>query len=130
MNSIILTGRLVQKPELKYTTSGRAMCPFAIACNDMENKVDFFECIAWGKQAENLCNFQEKGNMIGVNGRLTTNTYENKEGQKIKKYVVSANTIEFLTTKPKETVSSDNTNNVNPFETFGKEIDINDNFLD
>ena len=131
MNSIVLTGRLVAKPELKKTTNGKSMCPFSIACNNINDDVDYIDCIAWGKQAENLCEYQEKGNMIGVDGRLTTSTYENKEGYKIKKCVVSANNIEFLTPKAKtKEVNIVNENVTNPFEEFGQEITIDDNFLE
>lgn len=131
MNNIILTGRLVAKPELRYTTSGnKPFCPFAIACNGVNEEVDFIDCIAWGKQAESLCNYQDKGNILGVSGRLTTSTYENKDGYKIKKSVVSANTIEFLSQKPKVKEANVVNETSDLFADFGESVAIDDSFLD
>ena len=131
MNSIVLSGRLSAKPELRYTTSSnRAFCPFTIACNGANDEVEFLDCVAWGKQAENLCNFQDKGDMVGVTGRLTTNMYTNKDGIKVKKYVISANTIEFLATKSSKIKETKVVDEPNPFEEFGEQVTIDDNFLD
>jgi len=130
MNSIIITGRLTAKPELKYTASGKCLCQFSLACTGMSADTDFIDCVVWNKQAENLCEYQEKGNLIGVAGRLSTDTYQNKEGQKVKKYVVSVSTLEFMSSKPKTQEAKVVEPEQNPFEEFGNSVTIDDNFLD
>ena len=63
INRVILTGRLTNNPELKYTTSGNAVATFNLAVNRQfknqngEREADFIRCIIWRKSAENLTNF-------------------------------------------------------------------------
>ena len=130
MNNVSIIGRLVAKPELRTTTAGKKFCSFAIACNGINSEVDFIDCVVWGKQAENLCEYQDKGNLIGITGRLTTNTYENKDGYKIKKTLVSVNSLEFLTTRPKTQDAKVVEAESDPFADFGETVTIDDNFLE
>ena len=72
----------------------------AARCNCLttpcDKKADFFNFVVWGKTAENLANYMSKGALIGLKGRLSTRSYEDKNGQM--KYVVEvvAENIEFL----------------------------------
>lgn len=75
MNKVILTGRLTRDPELRYTANNKAVCDFTIATNrpvvrDGERVADFINCRVWGKTAENLTKYQNKGNLIAVIGRM------------------------------------------------------------
>ena len=89
INRVILTGRLANNPELKYTTSGNAVATFNLAVNRQfknqngEREADFIRCIIWRKSAENLTNFTHKGSLIGVEGRIQTRSYENQQGQRV-----------------------------------------------
>lgn len=89
INRVILTGRLTNNPELKYTTSGNAVAIFNLAVNRQfknqngEREADFIRCIIWRKSAENLTNFTHKGSLIGVEGRIQTRSYENQQGQRV-----------------------------------------------
>lgn len=89
INRVILTGRLKNNPELKYTTSGNAVATFNLAVNRQfknqngEREADFIRCIIWRKSAENLTNFTHKGSLIGVEGRIQTRSYENQQGQRV-----------------------------------------------
>ena len=89
INRVILTGRLTNNPELKYTTSGNAVATFNLAVNrqfknqNREREADFIRCIIWRKSAENLTNFTHKGSLIGVEGRIQTRSYENQQGQRV-----------------------------------------------
>lgn len=81
INRTVLVGRLTKDPELRYTPNGIASCRFTLAVNrafknEGEQQADFILCVAWRKQAENLANFQRKGNLIGVEGRIQTGSYE------------------------------------------------------
>ena len=94
-------GRLVADPELRYTPSGVPMCKFRIAVNRFkkegeEQQADFISCIAWRKQAENLANFMKKGNLIGLEGRIQTGSFEGQDGKRVYTTDVVADSIQFL----------------------------------
>jgi len=89
MNSVQLIGRLTKDLDLKYTSTGKAVATGTIAVNRRfknaqgESEADFINIQIWDKAAENLANFTRKGSQIGVNGRIQTRNYENKEGQRV-----------------------------------------------
>lgn len=100
MNSINITGRITTKPELKFTgNEKKAVVSFSIAFNRGEEQVDFFNVVAYEKQAENLCKFVDKGDMLAVSGRLTTRSYTNKENQQVNVVEIIASNIIFITKK-------------------------------
>lgn len=100
MNSINITGRITTKPELKFTgNEKKAVVSFSIAFNRGEEQVDFFNVVAYEKQAENLCKFVDKGDMLAVSGRLTTRSYTNKENQQVNAVEIIASNITFITKK-------------------------------
>ena len=102
MNKVVLIGRLTKNPELRFSPgTGTAISRFTIAVNrrkkeDGTQEADFIPCVAWRKQAENLANYQKKGNQIAVTGRIQTRSYDGKDG--IKRYVteVIAEEVQFL----------------------------------
>lgn len=105
MNRVVIVGRLVADVELRYTSNGKAVGNFTVASNrpfknaQGEQEADFIRCQAWGKQAENLANFMKKGNQIGVDGRIQTGSYEDKDGKRVYTTDVVADNIQFLETK-------------------------------
>ncbi len=110
MNKCIITGRLTKTPELRTTKSGTNLCEFTLATNrpvirEGEKVADFINCIVWNKQAETLCKYQKKGNMIAVFGELRNDSYGVNGEKKYKSYVI-VNNIEFLESKPKEQSAS------------------------
>lgn len=97
MNQCQLIGRLVKDPELRYSPGGTPVVKFTLAINRQNNdEADFISCVAFNKLAENLANYQKKGNRIAVTGRIQTGSYENHQGQKIYTTDVIVNSIEFL----------------------------------
>ena len=110
INRTILVGRLVADPELRYSQTGIPVCRFRLAVNRTftnqqgEREVDFINCIAWRKQAENLANFMKKGNLIGIDGRIQTGSYEGQDGKRVYTFEVIADSIQFL--EPKNTSNS------------------------
>lgn len=100
MNTTILTGRLVENPECRYMDNGDALCKTRIAVkrDGKNDNADFIPITVFGKQAENLQKYQQKGNMIGVNGYIRTGSYE-KDGRKVYTWEVVAHRIEFLSFK-------------------------------
>ena len=102
INRTVLVGRLTKDPELRYTPNGIASCRFIVAVNRTfanehgERDADFISCVAWRKQAENLANYQRKGALIGVEGRIQTGSYEGQNGQRVYTTDVVADSIQFL----------------------------------
>ena len=89
-NHVQLIGRVGQTPEIKTLDDGRKIANFSIATNESYRnakgeKVEqtyWHNLVAWGKTAELIDNYVEKGKEIGIGGKLTNRTYETKEGQK------------------------------------------------
>src|SRR5699024_3813871 len=102
MNRVVLVGRLTRDPDLRYTASGVAVANFTVAANrpfrnqQGEQEADFINCVVWRKTAENLANYMKKGSMIGVDGRIQTRSYEDKDGKMVYVTEVVAETIQFL----------------------------------
>lgn len=102
INRVVLVGRLTKDPELRYTPNGIASCRFTVAVNRTfaneqgERDADFISCVAWRKQAENLANYQRKGALIGLEGRIQTGSYEGQNGQRVYTTDVVADSIQFL----------------------------------
>lgn len=138
MNKVVLTGRLTSQPELRYTNSSKAYCHFCIAVKGYQDKTDFINCESWDKQAENLCKYQDKGNMILVEGRILISTYE-KNGEKRMSTSIVCNNIEYLQSKNNDNqqsteLHSKDNNDLNmdsdPFADFGDTATIDDDFLE
>ncbi|MGI6514476.1 MAG: single-stranded DNA-binding protein [Syntrophomonadales bacterium] len=106
LNDVTLMGRLTRDPELKYTGTGKAVCQFALAINRPQGRearergdkpqVDFLDCVAWGSQAENLANYQKKGSLILIKGRIQKRQYQNQEGENRYAVEVIANQVLFM----------------------------------
>ena len=88
LNVVALLGRLTADPELKQTQSGISVCSFSIAVDrrfsgrDSERKTDFINITSWRQQAEFVCRYFHKGDVIGVEGSIQTRNYEDKNGNK------------------------------------------------
>lgn len=115
LNRAILTGRLTRDPELRYTTSGTAVVQATIAVDRQfknqqgEREADFINLVIWRKAAENFANFTHKGSLVGIDGRIQTRTYENKQGQRV--YVTEINVDSFSLLEPRQENSQQSNNN-------------------
>ena len=103
MNKAILIGRLTRDPELRYTSSNRAVCQFTIAIDRPftnqstgQREADFINVVAWDKTGENVGKYMTKGRLIAVEGRIQTRNYENNEGRRVYVTEVIANNVQFL----------------------------------
>ena len=99
MNKVILMGRLVRDPEIKYTTANEplAVARYTLAVDRKfkrqgEPEADFISCVAFGKSAVFIEKYVKKGQRIAVAGSLSTRNYEDKNGQK--RYVTEVITNE------------------------------------
>ena len=85
MNKALLVGRITTKPELRTTSSGIPFTRFSVAINrpftnNGERTADFINILVWRKQAENVCNFLDKGSQVAIEGRIQTGSYTDKDG--------------------------------------------------
>ena len=96
-NTVTLTGNLTRDPELRFTSSGKAICDFSIAWNQMkkdgEKQAHYIDCSAWETLGENIAESCAKGKRITVTGRLDFSQWETKEGQKRSKLAVVADDV-------------------------------------
>ena len=102
INRATLVGRLVEDVYLRYTSSGIATAAFTLAVTrpfanqNGVREVDFIRCVAWRKTAENLANYTKEGDIIGVNGRIQTRSYENQDGRRVYVTEVVADSVQLL----------------------------------
>lgn len=100
MNSVVLVGRLVRDPEIRYISENqRAVTTFTIAVDRPFSKdggADFLRIVVYGKSAENCATYLAKGSQVGVQGRIQTGSYETKTGEKRYTTDIIADRVEFL----------------------------------
>lgn len=102
MNSVVLIGRLTKDPEVRYTAETQmAVATFTVAIDRQqregkEKQTDFPRVTVFGKTAENCERFLTKGKLVGVQGRIQTGSYKNKDGTTVYTTDVVADRVEFL----------------------------------
>ncbi len=106
MNKIILIGNLTKDPEITTTNSGVSVCRFSLAVqrgfsNNSDNgpQADFFNIVVWRGLAENCHKFLKKGSKCCVVGRIQNVSYEAQDGTKRYTTEITANDVEFLSTR-------------------------------
>lgn len=103
MNSVSLIGRLTRDPEVRYTggSNNMAVATFSVAIDrpvkqGQEKKADFPRITVFGRQAENCEKYLAKGRRVGIQGRIQTGSYKNRDGQTVYTTDVIADRVEFL----------------------------------
>ena len=105
INRVILVGRLTKDPEYRQTPNGVSVATFTLAVNRSftnsqgEREADFINVVVFRKQAENVNKYLYKGSLAGVDGRIQSRSYENKEGQRVFVTEVVADNVQFLEPK-------------------------------
>ena len=106
MNKVILMGNLTRNPEIRYTQGEKTMAiaRFSLAINrrfsrDGETNVDFFNCTAFGKQAEFVEKYFRQGSRMLLVGRIQNDNYTNKNGEKVYSVQIMSDEIEFAERK-------------------------------
>lgn len=102
-NSWVGIGRLTKDPEVRYISKSQmAVAAFTVAINRGKDKhgndrgADYIPVTAFGRQAENCERFLAKGRLVGVQGRIQTGSYTNKDGATVYTTDVVADRVEFL----------------------------------
>jgi single-strand DNA-binding protein len=101
-NSVVLVGRLVAEPTLKYLDTGTAVATFSIAVNRSTRKPDgsfedsldgFFDCQVFGRLGQTAAETLHKGNEVQISGSLRQNKFKTRQGQTVSRVEITVRTI-------------------------------------
>ena len=106
INRVVLVGRLTKDVEVRKTPSNLSVASFTVACDrrgsrgqDGQQQADFINCVAWRQTADFLGQYARKGALVGVDGRIQTRSYDNRDGQKVYITEVLADSVQILEKK-------------------------------
>ena len=114
INRVILIGRLTRDVDLKSTNNGGQFARISIASNrsiynkssgESKEEVGFFDCVAFGKQAETMAKYLQKGRRVCIEGHLKWSSWES-DGKKQSKVEISVDQFQFLDAKSGEAGAS------------------------
>lgn len=123
INRVVLVGRLTRDPELRVSQSNVSVTTFNLAVNrpftsqSGERGADFINCVTFRKQAENVNQYVKKGSLVGIDGRIQTRNYENKDGQRVYVTEVVCDSVQFLEPKGQQG-SNQSQNNYNSADNY------------
>lgn len=109
MNRVCLIGRLTKDVEVRYTNTQKPVARYTIAVDrggkpqDGQPSADFLNVIAFDKGAQFAENYLHRGMKIGIEGRIQTGSYVNKDGQKVFTFDIVADKQEFCEAKQEST---------------------------
>jgi len=112
INEVVLIGRMVKDPDLRYTGDGTPVASFRLAVNrNFKNQegvyeADFVSCTAWRGTAETTANYCRKGALVAVTGRIQTSRYEAKDGTTAFVTDIVVDKVRFLEKKKEEKPSA------------------------
>ena len=112
INRVVLVGRITKDIDLRKTPNGASVVQFTIACNRRVKQqgqpdADFINCVAWNRVADLMSQYLRKGALIGVEGRIQTRSYDDRDGKRVYVTEVVADSVQFLESKQ----TSQQTNN-------------------
>ena len=103
LNQVVMVGRLTSDPKVEISESGKKFTNVSLAVPrsyknaDGEYETDFIDCVLFDSLSYNTTEYCKKGDLVGIKGRLQTNTYE-VDGETKKKTSVVAEKVTFLST--------------------------------
>ncbi len=104
MNVVVLMGRLTADPELRHTASDIPVTTFSLAVNRRvrageERQADFINIVAWRQTAEFVSKYFRKGQLVAVEGSISTRKYTDKDGNSRTAFEVVASNVHFAEAK-------------------------------
>jgi single-strand DNA-binding protein len=109
INVVTISGRLTRDPKFVKTPSGNQVAEFRMA-NNVRDKTNFFDVSVWGKSAETISEYVDKGRWISVTGRMEMREWEDKEtGQMRTAYSIVTDNFTFLGPRQKDSEESSET---------------------
>ena len=107
LNKVMIIGRLGADPELKYATTGSAICNLSVATDESytdqsgqrQERTEWHRVVVFNKQAENCANYLGKGSLVYVEGSLTTRKWTDQQGQTRYTTEIRGQRVQFLDRK-------------------------------
>ena len=104
INRVVLVGRLTKDPVLRKTANGASIVSFTVECTrrfkqEGQPDADFINTVAWNKTADIVHQYTHKGSLVGVEGRIQTRSYDDKDGKRVYVTEVVADSVQFLESK-------------------------------
>ena len=106
INRVVLVGRLTKDVEVRKTGTGLSVASFTVACDRRgsrdaqgQSQADFINCVAWRQAADFLGQYARKGALVGVEGRISTRNYDDKDGKKVYVTEVVCDNVRLLESK-------------------------------
>jgi single-strand DNA-binding protein len=104
VNKVILIGNLGKDPELKFLPSGQAVATFSLATTERwtdksgqrQERTEWHNIVVYGKTAEHVNQYLKKGRPAYIEGRITTRSWDDRDGNKKYKTEIVATTVQFL----------------------------------
>lgn len=114
VNNCQLIGYTGREPDLRYTSSGKAICTFTLATKETwgDKETTWHNLVFWGKLAEVAKEYVKKGSGLAVTGRISHSQYE-KDGEKRSKTEIVVDGMRLLDKKPKKEESQGDDENDN-----------------
>lgn len=114
VNKAMIVGRLTRNPESRTTPSGQMVCSFSVATSrtwkntngEKQEKTNFHNIITWGKLAELCQTYLIKGQLVFIEGRIETRSWEGPDGAKRSRTEIVAESLQFGP-KPKGAAGSE-----------------------
>ena len=115
-NKVILIGNLTRDPDLRVTNTGLSICKLGLAVNrnyttkegESKDETTYVDIDAFGKQAEILSKYMQKGKPLMIEGRLKLDQWESSDGQKRSKLGVVLENFQFIGGREESSSQSSN----------------------
>ena len=127
---------MTRNPELRYTSSNKAVTKITIACNNTKDDTTFLDITIFGKMAETTNEYCQKGDIFGIEYIVKNHNWEDTKGNKRYDYTFIANRVEFISKASKSTnkvetpqEQTKNGSNEDVFRQFGEQIEITDDMI-
>lgn len=141
MNKVILTGGLTQEPQIRFTTTNKKVVSVGIAVKkdfknqDGDYESNFFNLKIWNNNAEYISKYGKKGSKVVIEGKLDNNAVIDNDNNKKTYTEVIVEHIEILSNfkdkgSKEQTTQQQQEEYNDPFAEYGKQVTIDDSFLD
>jgi single-strand DNA-binding protein len=99
INRVVVVGNLTRDPMFSKISTGTSKVMFTIAVNRKykeQEQTDYVPCVAWGQSADFMNQYAKKGNTVAIEGRVTSRSYDDKDGRKVYVTEVNCDSVEVL----------------------------------
>lgn len=125
INRVVLVGRLTRDPDIRKTQSGLSVANFTLACDrrysggkGQDKQTDFINCVAWRQSADFLGQYGRKGALVGVDGRIQVDSYDDKVGNRTYKTTVQCDDVKLLSGYGNKIERASNVPETNPLNDY------------